>query len=181
MTPSAVSSRFVHRYLDPGERLGEILFGLIMVLTFTLTARATLGDVGSDRALLIAALGCNIAWGIIDGGMFIMSSMLARAREARAAAGTAPPPATRVTGEDLKGALACAWLVVASTIPVAVPFMIIDDDYVALRTSNALLLALLFLVGFAWGHYANTSRWVAGTVCLMIGLILVTVAIALGG
>jgi hypothetical protein len=75
--------RFVQRYLDPGERLGEILFGLIMVLTFTLTARATLGEEESTRSLL-AALGCNLAWGIIDGGMSIMSAMLDRARQAHA-------------------------------------------------------------------------------------------------
>ena len=29
---------FIRRYLDPAERLGEVLFGLIMVLTFTLGA-----------------------------------------------------------------------------------------------------------------------------------------------
>ena len=56
---------FLRRYLDAGERLGEVLFGLIMVLTFTLTAREVLGDEPeSGRHLLIAALGCNIAWGI---------------------------------------------------------------------------------------------------------------------
>ena len=30
--------RFIARYLDPASRLGEILFGLIMVLTVMLTA-----------------------------------------------------------------------------------------------------------------------------------------------
>ena len=29
---------FVPKYLDPASRLGEILFGLIMILTVTLTA-----------------------------------------------------------------------------------------------------------------------------------------------
>jgi hypothetical protein len=31
-------SRFTERHLDPGSRFGEILFGLIMVLTVTLAA-----------------------------------------------------------------------------------------------------------------------------------------------
>ena len=35
-TPSRQS--FVGRYLDPTESLGEVLFGLIMALTFTLGA-----------------------------------------------------------------------------------------------------------------------------------------------
>jgi hypothetical protein len=34
-------SRFTQRHLDPGSRLGEILFDLIMVLTVTLTAGLT--------------------------------------------------------------------------------------------------------------------------------------------
>ncbi|PYI79047.1 MAG: hypothetical protein DMF04_01220 [Verrucomicrobia bacterium] len=33
--------RFVPRYLDPASRLGEVLFGLIMVLIMTLTAGLT--------------------------------------------------------------------------------------------------------------------------------------------
>ncbi len=37
-------SRFTERHLDPASRLGEILFGLIMVLTVTLTASFTVAD-----------------------------------------------------------------------------------------------------------------------------------------
>jgi VIT1/CCC1 family predicted Fe2+/Mn2+ transporter len=72
------------KYLDPGDRLGEVLFGLIMVLTVTLTAGLTLHDGrASVRELLIAAIGCNVAWGIIDGGMYVMSAMLERARRTK--------------------------------------------------------------------------------------------------
>ena len=85
MSQGEERKRFVQRYLDPGERLGEVLFGLIMVLTFTLTAGLTVGsEPGAGRSLLIATLGCNIAWGIIDGGMYIMSAMLERGRRAGA-------------------------------------------------------------------------------------------------
>jgi len=49
-------------HLDPGERLGELLFGMIMVLTFTLGAGIELReDREATRELLIAALGCNAA------------------------------------------------------------------------------------------------------------------------
>jgi hypothetical protein len=53
--------RFVEQ-LDPGERMGELLFGLIMVLSFTLGAGIEMGDREETRDLLIAALGCNTAW-----------------------------------------------------------------------------------------------------------------------
>jgi len=163
----------VRRYLDPGERLGEIIFGLIMVLTFTSTARATLGESeNSARELLIATLGCNIAWGIIDGGMYLMSAMLERAREAR-------PSGVHL--DDVKGAVACCWLVIASTFPVAIPFMLFDDAYVALRVSNALLVAMLFAIGVQWGTHAKVNKWRAGVVFTIVGLILVAIAIALGG
>jgi hypothetical protein len=174
----------VHRYLDPGERLGEIIFGLIMVLTFTSTARATLGESeDSARELLIATLGCNVAWGIIDGGMYLMSAMLDRAREAREQAASlhAVIQPSKIHADDIKGAVACCWLVIASTFPVAIPFMIFDDAYFALRLSNALLIVMLFIVGVQWGTHANVNKWRAGTVFTVVGLILVAIAIALGG
>ncbi len=57
------------RTLEPAESLGEIVFGLIMVLTFTLGA-AVAG--GYERGLLLAAVGCNVAWGVIDAVLFVM-------------------------------------------------------------------------------------------------------------
>ena len=72
-------ARFVER-LDPGERVGELLFGLVMVLTFTLGAGIELGDRGETRELLIAALGCNTAWGIIDAALYLMARLSERGR-----------------------------------------------------------------------------------------------------
>jgi hypothetical protein len=76
--------RFVVRYLDPASRLGEILFGLIMVLTVTLTAGLTVAE-GRDgvHQLLLAAIGCNIAWGIIDAVMYVMDCVTARSGKMR--------------------------------------------------------------------------------------------------
>ena len=49
-------------HVDPDESLGEILAGLIMVLTFTLAAGvATRGAQDGVRTLLFAAVGCNLA------------------------------------------------------------------------------------------------------------------------
>ena len=76
--------RFVPRYLDPASRLGEILFGLIMVLTVTLTAGFAVGEGEAGvRELLLAAIGCNVAWGVIDAAMYIMSSVTVRNEKAQ--------------------------------------------------------------------------------------------------
>jgi hypothetical protein len=73
------------RLLEPADRLNEILFGIIMVLTFTLTAGiATGAGPEAGRELLIATVGCNLAWGVIDGAMFLMACLLERSRTRRA-------------------------------------------------------------------------------------------------
>lgn len=72
----------MHRYLDPETSLAEILFGLIMTLTFTLGAGLIIEDEGREgaRALLIAVLGCNIAWGVIDGALYLVGQLFDRGR-----------------------------------------------------------------------------------------------------
>lgn len=54
------------RILDPIDRLPEVLFELIKVLT--LTGSHSVAEAGRDdvRLMLTGALGCNLACGIID-------------------------------------------------------------------------------------------------------------------
>ena len=68
------------RVLDPIDRVTEVLFGLIMVLTFT--GSLSVAEAGRDdvRAMLIGALGCNLAWGIIDGAFYLMGSLAEKRR-----------------------------------------------------------------------------------------------------
>jgi hypothetical protein len=63
------------RELDPMERLSEILFGLIMVLTFTCSFSVIRAGREEVREMLIGALGCNLAWGIIDAVFCLMSRL----------------------------------------------------------------------------------------------------------
>jgi hypothetical protein len=64
-----------NRALEPMSRLSETLFGLIMVLTFTCSL--SVANVGREdvRLMLIGALGCNVAWGLIDGWFYLMNSL----------------------------------------------------------------------------------------------------------
>lgn|SRR5262252_4662817 len=70
------------RILEPVERLSEILFGLIMALTITGAISVATADRIQIRTMLIAALGCNVAWGIIDAGMYLMARLGERGRNA---------------------------------------------------------------------------------------------------
>ena len=64
--------------LDPIDRISEVLFGLIMVLTFTGSISVASDGRAEIRELLWASSGCNLAWGIVDAVMFLMSSVLTR-------------------------------------------------------------------------------------------------------
>jgi len=54
------------RLLDPVARVSEILFGLIMALTFTGTLNVTTAGAEDVQTLLIGTLACNVAWGLVD-------------------------------------------------------------------------------------------------------------------
>jgi hypothetical protein len=62
------------------DRISEVLFGLIMALTFTLTLGVVTAERIQVRTMLLAALGCNLAWGIIDAGVFLMARFNQRGR-----------------------------------------------------------------------------------------------------
>jgi VIT1/CCC1 family predicted Fe2+/Mn2+ transporter len=66
--------------LDPADRISEVLFGVIMVLTFTGSFSVAEAGQGDVREMLRAALGCNIAWGIVDGFIFVMGRVAERRR-----------------------------------------------------------------------------------------------------
>jgi hypothetical protein len=64
--------------LDPVARTSEIIFGLIMVLTFTCSISVADALREDIRTTLWAALGCNVAWGIVDAFMYLMAVLIER-------------------------------------------------------------------------------------------------------
>ena len=66
--------------LDPIERISEVLFGVIMALTFTCTLGVATADGIQVKTMLIAALGCNLAWGIIDAGVYLIARVHVQGR-----------------------------------------------------------------------------------------------------
>lgn len=72
-----------HRVLDPIDRISEVLFGLIMVMTFTGTLSVAGAGRDDVRTMLVGALGCNLAWGLIDGIFYLMGCMASRGETLR--------------------------------------------------------------------------------------------------
>jgi len=197
-----------------------------MTLTFTLGAGLVIQEEGREgaRAMLIGILGCNLAWGVIDGVLYVLGRVFERGRlrrvgyDVRATTTTdearrlvaselddllepvtesverdrlyasivarlqvAVPGPNRVRRDDVMGGLASGWLVFACSFPAVLPFLLLDEPHLALRVSNAILLALLFLVGYRHARHTLAKPWLAGLVFLLAGLFLVAIAIRLGG
>jgi hypothetical protein len=216
----------IHNFLDPGDALGEVMFGIIMTLTFTVGARFFLVAEEFDRnELIIGAVGCNIAWGVIDGVLYVVSVLFFRSQRARfyrtlrdttdgekalAAVAdhfgledeplaipsdernklyaailsmgqrTAPAP-VRVRGSDLSAAFFIFLLVTLAAIPSVVPLLMIEDPHVALRVSNAIQVALLFIGGYRWGAYTDIRPWKVGFSIAILGAGMCVLAVFLGG
>ena len=210
------------RALEPIERISEVLFGLIMVLTATGTLSVINAGNPEIKTMILGALGCNLAWGIIDGGLYLLGRLEDRGRNLmtlravkqaaepaaaqRAIADALPEPITAslapedldliarklnhlseppklpgFAAEDWLGAAAvCVW-VFFSTIPVVIPFLFTNDVQLALRISNVVAIALLFVCGYAFGRCTGLSPWPTGLVMMFVGVALTGVAIVLGG
>jgi len=98
------------RVLEPHERIAEVLFGLIMVLTFTGSLSVAEAGRADVRTMLVGALGCNLAWGVIDAVLYLMGSLsekgagLRTLRSVRSA--TEPTHAHRLIADALPAVIA---------------------------------------------------------------------------
>jgi hypothetical protein len=213
---------FDKRILNPIDRISEILFGLIMALTFTCTISVIDTERADVKEMLIGAIGCNIAWGLVDAVMFLLMTITEKGRgltvfnfvrktddvkKAHQFIADALPPTiaslmqpeelealrkklvqmpnaptdNKLAMTDFKMAIGIFILVFLSTFPIAIPFILISDLQTALRTSNIVAIAMMFLCGWHLAKYAGRSRMVMGIVMSLIGVALVLLTIALGG
>jgi VIT1/CCC1 family predicted Fe2+/Mn2+ transporter len=210
------------RVLDPLERVSEVIFGLLMAMTFIGALSVATAGHEEVRTMMITALGCNLAWGLADAVMYLVQTatartrnrtLLARLRSAPEAvtgqaliADALPPFLADAVGteglemlrrslvelpplprrahlrlDDYTGALGIFVLVVLSTFPVVVPFMLLDQAALAVRVSHVIALAMLFIAGCILARYSGGSLWRSGVALAITGAVLVAAIKALGG
>jgi VIT1/CCC1 family predicted Fe2+/Mn2+ transporter len=181
-----------------------------MALGFTGAVRLGI-DEATSTELFVAILGCNIAWGIVDGVMYAMQSVFERGRLARLlrtvrtmdddrairtsdapdraefgrivlrSARRSEPRPSGLRADDVRGGIAVAALIVMTTAPLVAPFLFIEDAWIAARVSNGVALAMLLLLGMRWGSYTGDPPWRIGAIMVGLGIALVGVTILLGG
>ena len=208
--------------LDLIDRVSEMLFGLIMAMTFVGAVSVATNEREQINTILVAALGCNLAWGLVDAVMYLVSTAAERGRSltlvesirastdapagrkliveslpplvarlistaevdaihARIAVLPSVPGRVRLGRDDLLAALEIFTIVVTTTFPVVLPFMLIGDVATAKTVSRGIALVMLFFGGFALGRHVGYGRWKAGFTMAALGTVLVGAIIALGG
>ncbi len=81
--PANVAKPPGKRILEPIERISEVLFGLIMVIGCTGSLSAAQAGRADIRTMLFSAIGCNLAWGLIDAIMYLMACLSERGQNLR--------------------------------------------------------------------------------------------------
>jgi VIT1/CCC1 family predicted Fe2+/Mn2+ transporter len=94
-----------------------------------------------------------------------------------------PPPAEHpgITGENWRGAAGVFLLVFLATLPVVVPFIVMQNARLALHLSNGIAIAMLFGAGHMLAAHAGLRPIRAGITMVVLGAALVALTIVLGG
>lgn len=69
---------FLHHHVDPSDSPGELPFGAIMPLAFAFDAQPPTRRDGLRLPELVAPVGCNIAWRIVDAVLYRAGSVFRR-------------------------------------------------------------------------------------------------------
>ncbi|CAN7802475.1 VIT1/CCC1 transporter family protein [Paraburkholderia hospita] len=67
--------------LDPIDRVCEIVFGVLMALSFTGALSVATAGRQEVRTMMFTALGCNLAWGLVDAVMYLIRAATERRRK----------------------------------------------------------------------------------------------------
>src|SRR4051812_47025499 len=80
LTASATADEPREPVLSTIDRVCELCFGLFMALTFVGAVSAATAGTSPGKVMFYTALGCNLAWGLADGVMYLVRTLTQRAR-----------------------------------------------------------------------------------------------------
>jgi len=223
----------LEQLLDPIDLLAEVIFSVLIILTFTLWFGIIKLGANPDKLItveymnefIVAVVGATLAWGIIDGIMLALLSVFERGERHRfladlqAAASDeeaidliadefdfslepitgeqqrqalyadvlehlhdSKPRPVGFQSEDLIGAVASVVVAILAIVPSLIPLILLrDQGILAVRISNIVSFVVLFIAGYLWGRYTGANPWKTGLLLLSAGVIMMAIAIPLGG
>jgi hypothetical protein len=229
---AATRGNFLERLLAPIDLLAEAIFSILIVLLFTLGFGIAIRGqpdgvitAAEMNELILAAFGATVAYGAIDGVLYILLSVLERGERHRILTGiqsaSSDEEAVAVLSEefdhifepitsekqrqllyvdvlehlregrprpvgfhreDFVGAAGSVLTAVVSILPSFVPLVLLrQQPFLALRLSNIVSFTMLFAAGYVWGRYTGANPWRIGLLLFAAALIMVLIAIPLGG
>jgi VIT1/CCC1 family predicted Fe2+/Mn2+ transporter len=158
-----------------------VVIGIHAALALTLTRwhEPLAGDEGTEAIIVdLAPFTAPPTENKIDLAPHVGADLARMAERARSLVSVEAPG---VTGADLRGGLAILVLVFFSTLPVALPFLLMGDLFRAARVSDAAGIVMLFVIGTRLGSHAGRRPLVVGLTMVGIGVLLSAIAIRLGG
>ena len=84
--------------------------------------------------------------------------------------------------QDFAGALGVAIVAVVAATPVVLPLLLSNfNPALAVRLSNLVAFVMLYAMGYRWGQYVGAIPWKIGLALLLVGFVMVSIALLLGG
>lgn len=231
--PQAPGEALLARFLDPIDLLSEAIYSVLILLTFTLAFRAlsVAGQVEPPSSAIyatefvVAAVGAILAWGLIDGLMYMLLEMFQRREryrflqevqqaESEQAGITIVaeeldyilepitseedrqvvyryllqhlrqgyPRPVGLQAADALGALGSVVVALVAVFPSLLPLVLLRGQFdLALRLSNLISFGMLFVFGYRWGVYTGANPWKTGLLVMTLAVVMVAIAIPLGG
>lgn len=84
--------------------------------------------------------------------------------------------------QDVVGAFGSVLVAILAVLPSVLPFFLLPRNAaLAVRISNIVSFVVLFWAGYSWGKYTQTNPWRTGVLLVAVGLMMVLIALFLGG
>ena len=229
MSKERAGKKFIFRqeHLSEADVQVEMLCGVIMVLVMIGYLKLSLAQDGFEfkKMMMLVPLGCNAAWGIIDGIMYVLINLRERGNKSKLLSliksakdqnevlaliknefgfvfidllnkdtqdniyqeilkgltNTIVEKPKGISKNDLRLVLKTFLIVFSTGVPLVIPFILLNDVWLAIRISHIIGLVMLFSIGYWWAKLASRHRIRSAIALTILGVIIVGITEVLHG
>jgi len=229
LSKERAGKKFIFRqeHLSEADVQVEMLCGVIMVLVMIGYLKLSLAQDGFEfkKMMMLVPLGCNAAWGIIDGIMYVLINLRERGNKSKLLSliksakdqnevlaliknefgfvfidllnkdtqdniyqeilkgltNTIVEKPKGISKNDLRLVLKTFLIVFSTGVPLVIPFILLNDVWLAIRISHIIGLVMLFSIGYWWAKLASRHRIRSAIALTILGVIIVGITEVLHG